>query len=90
LPAIIPPSGRKNDYHYAYLNSGVPNLTIISEPFKPTRLILAKNLLREFKSPQDFGLIDSVKLVVVAREVEASNRRLTDMFFKNAALAVLP
>ena len=89
LPNPIPATQRRSGYHYAYLDAAGPSVIITSEPFAPRRVVRAREFTSDLKAKRFDGRT-SEELIAVARRLEATNARLGDLFFKNAALVVVP
>ena len=90
LPNPLPQTQRKSGYHYAYLDSSLPMVTITSEPFNPKRLWSAREWLKQLQAGANEGLPRSKELMPLAQRFDRENTRLGDLFYKNAALAVIP
>jgi len=91
IPNPVPPTGRQSDHHYVYLDAETPSATITSDPFKVRRVIKASDLLRIANDESGQGLpksSDLLRLAVEALDDRDGGQR--DLFFKNAALVVLP
>jgi hypothetical protein len=86
----VPPTHRKSGYHYAYLDSTVPVVTVTSTPFKARKVIRSNDFVRQMKLSQYDGWPRSRDLLGLARRLNGENARLADLFYKNSALVVLP
>lgn|GEM_PF-4720605 len=88
LQSPVPAPTRMNGYHYAYLDAAGPSVTITSEPFKARRLFQGTVFLKEIMLRRD-RLPNAKGLLRLAQRLDRENRRLADLFYRNAALAVL-
>jgi hypothetical protein len=87
----VPPSGRQSDYHYVYLDIKIPSVTITSEPFTVKTVFGAPEFVRRILSSNYEDLPRSKDLLRFARtKLDERDAHLADLFFKNAALVVLP
>lgn len=84
----IPPSGRKNDYHYVYLDAKTSKATMTSEPTQLNRIIRLSTFIDEMKAGLSARIPYSRDLIR-AVNVDKVNQRLADEFFKNTALVVI-
>lgn len=91
IPSPVPPTGRQSDHHYVYLDAQTPSATITSRPFKARRVIRATDLLRIANYESGQGLPRSSDLShLVAEALDDIDVGQRDLFFKNAALVVIP
>lgn len=90
LPNPVPATHRKSGYHYAYLDVTVPEVDITSKPFKANRVFRASELPNELQDERRRPLPLTKELLRVADRLDSENARLADLFYRNAALVVLP
>jgi hypothetical protein len=89
LPNIIPPTHRTANYHNACLDTASSCVTFSSEPFV-AHTLRAERFLRNLNSFERERPPKTTELLRLTRRLDRENRRLTDYFFRNAALVVLP
>lgn len=84
LPRRIPQCRRVNGYHYAYVDAVGLTATVASDPFT-VKLIRADRLLKKALDE----LQSTAALVKKAKLLEREQSGFADVFFRNAALAVI-
>jgi hypothetical protein len=90
IPNPVPPTNRKSGYHYVYLDTKKPSVTITSEPREVKRVTRVSDLLQIVNNEDGTGLPKSEHLLRIVHSMLGERpSQLADMFFKNAALAVL-
>lgn len=89
LPNPVPATDRKSGYHYVYLDNATPSATLTSQPTE-VKVFRALDLARQFRTGNFDTLVRSEDLLRLTHKLNADDSRSTDLFYKNAALAVLP
>lgn len=84
IPNPVPPCTRTSGYHFAYLDPAVPDAMVTSKPFsvkvRPANLFLSQ--LSE-------GLAATAEIVGTAKRFLDRAGSQRELFFRNAALAVI-
>ena len=89
LPNPVPATDRKSGYHYVYLDNVTPSATVTSRP-SGVKVSRAQELAHQIRAA-NFDLLPRLKdLLRLAHKINSEDSRLGDLFYKNAALAVLP
>jgi hypothetical protein len=91
IPTPVPTTNRKSGYHHVFLNKTKPSVTITSTPVQVEQVHNASMLQRIEKGSGQGGFPKCrVILEIVGRSLAEVDHPKVDLFFKNAALVVLP